>query len=350
MVSKRSDKTAKGRRVSSRSRDVQVPRGSGAAGRGYVSPSSYRPSGSYPGSTPRTVSPRSFSYIDGGASRTPQTYSPVKVGAVSQSIRADRVRQTYRSYIIKVCVVFALIAALVIASVCVYYSGLFSIEKVTVSGVEHLTDVEMSALAAVPDDTTLLRVDASGIRNRIMRDAWVQDVDVQRVFPDTLNLAVTERSIGATVAVGIDGGQSEQLWAIAQDGMWLCPIPDKDSEAGKATSPKIFEDADAAFKITDVSYGVVPEVGSYCSDDSINNAMQVVTGLTTELKDKVVKVSATSPETTTLTLDSGVEIAFGKAEDIRNKERICLEIMKQHPDKVAYINVRVASSPTWRAL
>lgn len=274
----------------------------------------------------------------------------MKVGAVSQTARAERARRTYRSWMIRTIAVFSCIGLLIIGAVALYWSPAFSIKQVTVSGVEYLTAEEMSALANVPSDTTLLRVDASGIRTSIMRDAWVEDVDVQRVFPDTLNLSVTERTIGATVMVGVNEGQDVQRWALASDGMWLCPIPDQDSEAGRAISPKIYEDAAAVFEITDVAYGVAPEIGGYCADDSINNAMQVVTGLTTELKDQVVKVSATSTETTTLTLESGIEIAFGKAEDIRTKERICLEIMEQNPGSVAYINVRVVNSPTWRAL
>ena len=33
--------------------------------------------------------------------------------------------------------------------------------------------------------------------------------------------------------------------------------------------------------IKDVAYGVKPEVGSQCSDESIINALEIVTGLTT---------------------------------------------------------------------
>ena len=62
----------------------------------------------------------------------------------------------------------------------------------------------MTQLANVPSDTTLLRVDTGAVRNGVLRDAWVADVDVQRVFPDTLNLNVTERKIGATVEVSVD--------------------------------------------------------------------------------------------------------------------------------------------------
>ena len=66
------------------------------------------------------------------------------------------------------------------------------------------------------------------------------------------------------------------------------------------------------------------------------------------LEDQVKQVSATSTENTTLTLDSNVEIAFGAASDVRDKERVIKQILADHPGEVSYINVRVVKSPTWR--
>lgn len=251
---------------------------------------------------------------------------------------------------IKAAVVFAVIAVIAIGAVGAYFSPLFTINRVTVSGAEHLTAQEMTQLAAVPSGTTLLRVDASAIKRNIMLDAWVADVDVQRVFPDTLNLAVTERQIGATVEVTSRDGSTTEVWALSTDGMWLCSIPEEGSAEAQGLSPKIFEDADQVLSIKDVGPGVSPEVGAYCTDEPIVNALEVVTGLTTELKDQVVSVSAQSAESTKLTLESNVEIDFGVAQDIREKERICLKLLEDNPGKVAYINVRVVSSPTWRAV
>ena len=209
--------------------------------------------------------------------------------------------------------------------------------------------VAIAVLAAnVPSDTTLLRVDTATIESNIMRDAWVENVHVQRVFPNTLNLAVTERTIGATVEIGVDDGKSTETWALSTDGIWLCRIPDKDSEAAQNISPKIYEDAENVFVITDVTYGVKPEVGKVCTDESVKNALDVVTSLSTDLKDQVKQVSATSTENTTLTLDSNVEIAFGAASDVRDKERVIKQILADHPGEVSYINVRVVKSPTWR--
>ncbi len=76
--------------------------------------------------------------------------------------------------------------------------------------------------------------------------------------PDTLNLNVTERKIGATVEVSVDEGQSLQTWAISEDGIWLCMIPEEGTEAASKISPKIYEDKANVLSIKDVAYGVKP--------------------------------------------------------------------------------------------
>ena len=138
--------------------------------------------------------------------------------------------------------------------------------------------------------------------------------------------------------------------AIASDGMWLMPIPDRDSEAGRRTNSKVYEDAESVLHITDVPYGTKPAVGSYCTDANVNNALAIVAGMTTELADRVTSVKATETASTTLTIKDGPDIVFGTADNIREKERVCLQIMKEHPEGVTYINVRTPDRPTWRSL
>ena len=207
-----------------------------------------------------------------------------------------------------------------------------------------------SSLAAVPQGTTLLNVDTSSVANSVDRDAWVADVSVNRIFPDTLEINVTEREIAAIVEVAADNAKVTQMWAIASDGMWLMEIPARDSELGATISPQIYEDADRVLHITGVPFGLTPEVGTYCADGNVNNALAILDGLSTELAEQVKTVTATDAASTCLTLDNGIEIAFGTAEDIRDKERIVLQIMADNPGKVSYINVRVPDRPTWRAV
>ncbi|MEF2656008.1 MAG: FtsQ-type POTRA domain-containing protein [Eggerthellaceae bacterium] len=229
-------------------------------------------------------------------------------------------------------------------------TGTFAVKEVSVSGVSHITAEEMTELAAVPEGTTLLNVDDSGITSRLTSNPWVQSVTVERVFPDKINLKVTERSISAVVSVTVDESNTIERWALSPDGMWLTKLPDQNSEEGKALSTQIYEDAANALEITDIPYGSSPEAGKYCSNANVENALSIIDGMTTELSDQIKSVAAASSNSTTLTLDNGVEIAFGEAKDIRDKERVCLELLKQHEGKISYINVRVVNKPVWRSL
>jgi cell division protein FtsQ len=184
----------------------------------------------------------------------------------------------------------------------------------------------------------------------MMKNAWIEDVSIKRAFPNTLVIDVTERKVAAIVEIPTSSGDSVKQWAIAEDHTWLMPIPDKGTEAAKTTSAKVYEDAENAIHIVNVPHGTKAEIGAVCTDANVNNALDIVAGMTTELAEHVSKVSANGTAETTLIMDNGMEIAFGAAEDIRDKERVILKIMEENPDGVAYINVRMVETPTWRSI
>lgn len=302
----------------------------------------------------RKASGRGAGYVASGpygasSGRNPGV-SSVRLGDIDQADRAASRREGGRRVFVVLGVIVALACALVVGGLLLGNSSVFAIKNVEVTGAEHLTEAELNALAPIPEGTTLFNVDAEMLERSIERDAWVQDVTIKRKLPSTLEIVVTERGIGAVVEVTSPDAKTIQPWAISADGMWLMAIPDQESEVGQGISQQIYADAEAVLHITNVPYGLTPEIGSYCSDENVNNALAIVDGMTTELADQVKVVSATDAESTLLTLDSGVEIAFGTADNIRDKERICLEIMEQNPGRVAYINVRVANRPTWRSV
>ncbi len=247
----------------------------------------------------------------------------------------------------------AILAVIVLGMIGVYLlssTNLFAISQVRVVGVSHLTEKEMTELASVPSNTTLLRVDTKEIEDRLTSNPWVEKASVHRALPDTLELQITERTIAAVVDVPLANQNEVQNWAIASDGMWLMEIPKKGTDEAASVSSHVYEDAEKVLHITDLPYGVSPVVGSYCSDSSVTNALDIVSGLSTELADQVSVVSATDTVNTQLTLKSGVQIAFGAAERIRDKERVCLKLLAEHPDQISYINVRVVDKPTWRSI
>lgn len=249
-------------------------------------------------------------------------------------------------------IIMGIVSALGVGAIGAYFvlsnTDTFKIESIDISGTDHLTTQEVSALVSVPQGTTLFNIDADAIIASLKRDAWVEDVDVNKVFPNELQIVVHERAITAVAEIPMGENQEIQKWAISNDGYWLMAIPDRDTELGAQISEQIHADADRVLHIDDLEYGIQPEIGAKCTDPAVLNALAIISGMTTSLANQVKVVEAPDVDSTMLVLKNNVEIAFGEARDIRDKERICLQIIKDNP-KVVYINVRVIDRPTWRS-
>lgn len=263
--------------------------------------------------------------------------------------RTHTLRTTHKvlPFVIAIVVVAALLAC---AYAILRNSDVFSIQEVQVEGVNHLTSSDMAALMRVNAHDNLLSVDTRGITQRLERNSWIASAHVSCVFPHKLRVSVKERSMAAVVELVSASGQTKKLWAIARDKTWLMPLPQATSDAGKRTNPQVFADASTALRITHVALGVQGEIGQKCSDASIVNALDIASSLTTDLAQRIVEVRACTNDETSLVLDNGVEVAFGQATHMRDKERVVLEVLAQYEGKVSYINVRNPSTPTWRAI
>ena len=267
-----------------------------------------------------------------------------------QDGRAARMQSRYNRYVRRIILAVGILLAIVALYAVLYVAGAFPVTQVTVKGADHLTNERVAEIAAVPADSTLLRVDDAGIVARLQSEAWVESAGVTKIPPGTLQLDIRERVIKAVVQIPSKDGSTLEDWAIARDGVWLMKIPARSSEEGKKVSEAVYTDADAALHITGVPYGVEPTVGAYCTDANVNNALDIISGLSDNLASQVKTVEASGTETTTLTLDNGVQIAFGDADDIREKERVVLQLMQEHAGQIAYINVRTPTRPTWRGI
>jgi cell division septal protein FtsQ len=112
--------------------------------------------------------------------------------------------------------------ALVAIAFLVYQSPLFTVREVRVEGAQRLTGERLSELAAIPEGSTLLRLDTEGIAGRLEADPWVASVEVQRSFPSTVLLTVKEREIAATVEIpAAQSGTPSQHWLVSKDSVWL---------------------------------------------------------------------------------------------------------------------------------
>lgn len=249
-------------------------------------------------------------------------------------------------------IVISVVVVLIVGLIAAYFicanTNVFVIQDVEYVGADHLTKAELEALSHDVRGQSLLSFDRRAIEKGLTRTSWIQGVNFSLRFPHKLTVNIQEREIGAVVDFAQGANQTSQSWIITRDGTWIMAVPNEDTDTAKAISPKIFEDAKSAIHITDVPNGVSPEIGKKSTDDTVLNALSIITGFTTSLKSDVKSIKASSVSATTIELSNNIEVAFGSSDQIRDKERIISEIIQQQP-KVVFINVRTPERPTWRA-
>jgi cell division septal protein FtsQ len=69
----------------------------------------------------------------------------------------------------------------------------FRLHVVNIAGNRTLSEPEIRYLLALTPETTLLQLDLARMGARLERHPYVKAVALQRVFPDTLNVTITER-------------------------------------------------------------------------------------------------------------------------------------------------------------
>ncbi len=326
-------------------------------------------------------------------SRTPDrelTYGALRSDRARQ--RKAEVRQAYLKRVIPIAGLITLVVALIIAAFAIYNSSLFTVTRIEItSELEHVTNQELTEIAAVPAGTTLLRVDRNAIVERLQSHPWITSASVERSFPETLQLVVAEREPSALVMVDAIG----TTWYLGDDGHWIEPVdpervreisrqveaagsseestvaaeeaaaePSVAAEPSIAAEPSVdttavvtsrqtaqaLADAESIALIADVKEGLEPTPGAVVEDEGLKAALAYVQSFSDGMNSQIAHYNATSKESVSMTLDNGVEVALGSAEQIELKESIILKLLAENESRITYINVRVPSNPAWRGI
>jgi len=225
----------------------------------------------------------------------------------------------------------------------IYFSSLFPVTNVTVAGNSKLQSGYVIKLANVPEDSTYFRTDTESIRQRLLTEPWILNVSVERGFPDTIVLRITEQPIAAVVSIVPETAHdSIQQWVIAEDGTWIAQVEDDVVGQARINAEELVK----LPKIKDISASVQPEPGMVETDEGIVNALALLTGFSREMRDMVAVISAPDAVKTTLKLYNNVSVAFGRAEDIEAKEQAIATLLAEHEGTIISINVRVADRAT----
>ncbi|MCQ2751519.1 MAG: FtsQ-type POTRA domain-containing protein [Coriobacteriales bacterium] len=269
--------------------------------------------------------------LSGSSNEYNERVHKTTVKSARREQRFKKAKNKLRNKLLIIALIVLCVLALIFGGVFVYRSPLFAVENVEVTGVSHLTNEEITQLAAVPNDSTLLRIDADGICKRLQTHAWIQSATIHRNFPNTITIEIVERSPAATVKVN-----ANSTWVISNDGIWLSAATNDDIESLR--------------KIIDVDATIAtPSSGVSCKDEGVLNAIDIFAGLSTDFVSQIDSISAPSASKTQLNLKNGVVVAFGDATEIELKESVIKELMAQNEGKISYINVRIPSRPIFRS-
>jgi cell division protein FtsQ len=247
-----------------------------------------------------------------------------------------------------------LVVALIVGAalfVWLWFSPLFKIQSVTVSATEHTSLDELGAALAVSDGTTLLSLDEKALQEKVLALPWVASVKVEREFPHTLHVEVTERSAAAVVLMT----NGTEAWRIALDGTWLEPVELQEVTATNgAAAPSDQARAVAASEglafVCDLGEYAEPVAGQTATQEVVLGVLAYLEGFSPDFAAQIELFRASSTPGIAAMLTSGIEVSLGSPVDIELKERVIDELLSRYAGQVTYINVRTPTMPTWRGL
>lgn len=213
-----------------------------------------------------------------------------------------------------VLVVAVGVGLLVLGGWVVGFSSWLATDTVKVAGVHRVPESRVVAAAEVDLGTPLLRLDLGAIRDRVAVLPEVAEVSVQRSWPTTLSIEVTERQPVATVH---------------RDGSWW-----------------VMDGEGVVFGKSDSRGDSLPvvEVQSDIDADALAEVASVVTALPVDLLADVRRLTARSMDSISLRLRNDSEVRWGSAAQSERKVAVLGVLLAQV--KAEVYDVSVPELPT----
>jgi cell division protein FtsQ len=230
------------------------------------------------------------------------TATPTRPPSVADGKRQKRRRRGRRIW--PIVLVGVLLIALIGSAVwLVWFSSVLTAQQVHISGLKTLTKAQVSEQAGVPMGVPLARQDLSGIAGRVASFPQAEHVVVERSWPNTVDIVVTERTPVfavryANLYVLVDKNGIPYLTVTEQPGSLPLAAASKDDRA------------------------------------SLLEIATVSRELSKKLRSQVVTIRADSPYALVLVLDNGVEIAWGTSEQSKLKGEVALALLEQGPKAI----------------
>lgn len=114
----------------------------------------------------------------------------------SQNAKKSQEKKTGFLQVLKT--IFKIIIA-ILASICIiiflFVSPVFSIQEIDVNGEEKLNESVYISLSNIQMGQNIFEIDKTSIKSEILKEPYVENVEVKRVYPNKIEINVTERHV-----------------------------------------------------------------------------------------------------------------------------------------------------------
>lgn len=202
-------------------------------------------------------------------------------------------RQAGRRRALRPAILVAAVGTVVAAAVWVAFaSPVLTVTTVTVNGTSRLTATEVRTAARVPVGSSMLTISLDAIKHRVALLPAVARVRIERRWPHTVSIDVTER---VAVAVVIASGGDELL---DRTGVAFAAVPSPVPGLASVTV-----------------HQPVPGAG----EAAAAAAVRVWEGVPMSLRTQITGMDATSADDVVLHLSAGRVVVWGSADDMAAK-------------------------------
>ncbi|HKA70085.1 MAG TPA: FtsQ-type POTRA domain-containing protein [Actinomycetes bacterium] len=182
----------------------------------------------------------------------------------------------------------------------VWFSSWMTAREVTIVGTHRLRAEQVRAIAAVPMDTPLARIDLGAIEARVGTIPGVRGVSASRSWPDEIRIAVEER---------------QPAVAVPESGRYL--LVDFDA---------------VAFQTVSAPPEGVPRLRANPSGlqaDTVRATVTILEAMPRSVRGRVAEVVAASAEDVTLVLRDRTRIVWGSSADSARKADVLRALLRR---------------------
>lgn len=218
-------------------------------------------------------------------------------------------------------VILVIILALIVGIVYFMTSDFFNVKKVQVTGGEHIVEENKAGVRKLVLGKSIFRVPTGNIKSILSRNPWVKEVKISKDYPDRVVININERKPVAVLSDGIS------YYTVSGDGHVL----------------EISEKPSQLVQIMDIPLKNL-SVGEKINSEEFKQALEIYKSLPQSLKKDVMVISAPSVERIVMYV-GGVEVIYGMAEHIEEKNTVLKEILSREGTSVISIDIRVPTNP-----